>query len=87
MLADQGLIVRTHGGVKANGSLSEMPVALRDTRFQDAKQRIARAAATRIPRERHAALPSGGTTRLRASRANRRTTPTCRSSRSYLSIA
>jgi DeoR family transcriptional regulator of aga operon len=62
VLAAQGLIVRTHGGVKVNGTLSEMPVALRDTRFQDAKLRIARAAAARIPRERHAVALSGGTT-------------------------
>lgn len=62
VLADQGLIVRTHGGAKATGSLAELPVALRDTRFQEAKRRIARAAAARIPRERHAIALSGGTT-------------------------
>jgi len=62
VLADQGLITRTHGGAKAAGSLAEMPVALRDTRFQDAKRRIARAAAAHIPRERYAVALSGGTT-------------------------
>ncbi|GAA3775344.1 DeoR/GlpR family DNA-binding transcription regulator [Microbacterium kribbense] len=62
VLADRGLIVRTHGGAKVNGSMAEMPVALRDTRFHDAKQRIARAAAALIPRERHAVALSGGTT-------------------------
>lgn len=62
VLADQGLLVRTHGGAKMGGSLAEMPVALRDTRFQDAKRRIAREAAARIPRERHAVAMSGGTT-------------------------
>ncbi len=62
VLAEQGLIVRTHGGAKVNGSLAEMPVSLRDTRFQEAKRRIARAAAARIPRERHAVAMSGGTT-------------------------
>lgn len=61
-LADQGLIVRTHGGAKAAGSLAEVPVSLRDTRFQDAKRRISRAAAIRIPRERHAVALSGGST-------------------------
>ncbi|WP_447949084.1 DeoR/GlpR family DNA-binding transcription regulator [Microbacterium aurum] len=61
-LADQGLIVRTHGGAKAAGVLSELPVALRDTRFGDAKRRIARAAALTIPRERHAVALSGGST-------------------------
>lgn len=62
VLADQGLIVRTHGGAKATGSLAEVPVVLRDTRFQEAKHRIARAAAAWIPRERHAVALSGGTT-------------------------
>ncbi len=62
VLADQGLIIRTHGGAKPAGSLAELPVALRDTRFQDAKRRIARAAAALIPRERHAIALSGGTT-------------------------
>jgi DeoR family transcriptional regulator of aga operon len=62
VLAEQGLIVRTHGGAKAVGSIAELPVALRDTRFQDAKRRIARATALRIPRERHAVALSGGTT-------------------------
>lgn len=62
VLADQGLIVRTHGGAKASGTIPEMPVALRDTRFQEAKRRIARAAAARIPRERYAVALSGGTT-------------------------
>ncbi|MDQ0727006.1 DeoR/GlpR family DNA-binding transcription regulator [Microbacterium sp. W4I20] len=61
-LSDQGLIIRTHGGAKPAGSLAELPVALRDTRFQDAKRRIARAAAARLPRERHAVALSGGTT-------------------------
>lgn len=62
VLADQGLVVRTHGGAKAVGSIAELPVALRDTRFQDAKRRIALATAVRIPRERHAVALSGGTT-------------------------
>lgn len=62
VLADQGLIGRTHGGAKAGASLAEMPMALRDTRFQEAKRRIARAAAARIPRERYAVALSGGTT-------------------------
>lgn len=62
VLADQGLITRTHGGAKVSGVLAEMPVALRDTRFQDAKRRIARAAAARVPRQRYAVALSGGTT-------------------------
>jgi DeoR family transcriptional regulator of aga operon len=62
VLADQGLLARTHGGAKATGPAAELPVALRDTRFQDAKRRIARAAALYIPRGRHAVALSGGTT-------------------------
>lgn len=62
LLSDQGLLVRTHGGAKAAAALAELPVALRDTRAQDAKRRIARAAALAIPRERHAVALSGGTT-------------------------
>jgi DeoR family transcriptional regulator of aga operon len=62
VLADQGLIARTHGGAKALGPAGELPVALRDTRFQDAKRRIARTAAALIPRGRHAVALSGGTT-------------------------
>jgi DeoR family transcriptional regulator, aga operon transcriptional repressor len=62
VLADQRLITRTHGGAKISGAPAELPVALRDTRFQEAKRRIARAAAARIPRERHAVAMSGGTT-------------------------
>jgi DeoR family transcriptional regulator of aga operon len=61
-LADQSLIVRTHGGAKVNGTLAEVPVVFRNTRFQDAKRRIARAAAARIPHERYAVALSGGTT-------------------------
>jgi DeoR family transcriptional regulator of aga operon len=72
-LAHQGLITRTHGGAKMNGAVAEVPVALRDTRFQAAKQRIARATAARIPRERHAVALSGGTTTAAVARelANR----------------
>ena len=62
VLADQGLIVRTHGGAKSSGLSPEVPVALRDSRFADAKARIAKATAARIPRERHAVALSGGTT-------------------------
>ena len=62
VLADQGLIVRTHGGAKASSSVLELPVDLRDTRFQEAKRRIARAAVALVPRERHAVALSGGST-------------------------
>ncbi|MGC3993855.1 MAG: DeoR/GlpR family DNA-binding transcription regulator [Propionicimonas sp.] len=62
LLADQGLLVRTHGGATVGGSPAEVPVALRDTRYSDAKLRIARAAAALIPHERQAVSFSGGTT-------------------------
>lgn len=62
LLADQGLLVRTHGGARPSGGPAELPVALRDTRFQAAKDRIAKAAAAMIPHERHSVAFSGGTT-------------------------
>lgn len=62
VLAQQGLVVRYHGGVRAAQSLPEIPVALRDTRYEDAKRRIAVAAAARVPRQRHAVAIGGGTT-------------------------
>ena len=64
-LADQHLVQRTHGGVVALDQGSELPVELRDTKFQEAKQAIARAMALRIPHERHAVALSGGTTTAR----------------------
>ena len=64
-LADQRLVLRTHGGARALDHGSELPVELRDTKFQDAKRAIARAVAARIPRERHAVALSGGTTTAR----------------------
>lgn len=64
-LADQHLVQRTHGGVMALDQGSELPVELRDTKFQEAKQAIARAVARRIPLERHAVALSGGTTTAR----------------------
>ena len=62
VLADQALIVRTHGGAKVNGAIAELPVALRDVRFQETKRRIAKAAAAQIPREHYAVALSGGST-------------------------
>jgi DeoR family transcriptional regulator, aga operon transcriptional repressor len=64
-LADQRLILRTHGGARALDHPSELPVELRGTKFQDAKRAIARAVAARIPRERHAVALSGGSTTTR----------------------
>ncbi|MCA0295190.1 MAG: DeoR/GlpR family DNA-binding transcription regulator [Actinobacteria bacterium] len=62
LLADQGLLLRTHGGARMSGAPAEVPVSLRDTRFQAAKDRIAKAAAAMIPKERHSVAFSGGTT-------------------------
>jgi DeoR family transcriptional regulator of aga operon len=62
LLADQGLILRTHGGARSTEAATEVPVALRDTRYSEAKDRIAKAAAAMVPRERHSVAFSGGTT-------------------------
>lgn len=62
LLADQGLVLRTHGGARIGDSSAEVPVALRDTRYAEAKHRIARAVAAMVPRERHSVAFSGGTT-------------------------
>ncbi|WGW12255.1 DeoR/GlpR family DNA-binding transcription regulator [Saxibacter everestensis] len=61
-LAEQNLILRTHGGASAVDRGREIPVALRDTRFQDAKRTIAKAMVKRLPAERHVIALSGGTT-------------------------
>lgn len=61
-LAAQHLLVRTHGGATAFGREHELPVALRGTRFQEAKLAIAQALVGRLPSERHVVALSGGTT-------------------------
>jgi DeoR family transcriptional regulator of aga operon len=61
-LADQRLILRTHGGASVLGREREMPVALRDTQFPAAKRAIARAMVDRLPTERHVVALGGGTT-------------------------
>ncbi|KQX08550.1 alkaline phosphatase [Leifsonia sp. Root1293] len=61
-LADQNLLLRTHGGATVLDRGTELPVALRDSRFQDAKRRIARTMADLVPQGRHAVALSGGTT-------------------------
>ncbi|MFP3466863.1 DeoR/GlpR family DNA-binding transcription regulator [Leifsonia sp. SIMBA_070] len=69
-LADQNLIVRTHGGATAlERGGHEIPVALRDTRFQEAKRAIARATVRRLPTERYVVALSGGTTTASVARA------------------
>jgi DeoR family transcriptional regulator of aga operon len=61
-LADQRLILRTHGGASVVGREREMPVALRDSQFPDAKRAIARAIVEQLPVERHVIALGGGTT-------------------------
>src|SRR5665648_611393 len=48
-MEEQGLLVRTHGGARLQEAQPEVPVRLRDSRFRDAKQRIARRAAELHP--------------------------------------
>lgn len=68
-MSDQRLLIRTHGGARLIESRSELPVALRDTRFQEAKRAIAAAVAAVIPRQRYAVALSGGSTAASVARA------------------
>lgn len=69
LLAEQGLLVRTHGGARPMNGLTELPVTLRDGRNRQAKQRVARRAAEQIPQGRHAIALTGGTTATEVLRA------------------
>jgi DeoR family transcriptional regulator of aga operon len=66
---DQRLLLRTHGGARVLETRNELPVALRDTRFQEAKRAIATAVAAAIPRQRYAVALCGGTTTASVARA------------------
>lgn len=68
-LAEQRLLLRTHGGARLVDSRSELPVSLRDTRFQEAKRAIGAAVADLVPRRRYAVSLSGGTTAANVARA------------------
>ncbi|MGV8969593.1 MAG: DeoR/GlpR family DNA-binding transcription regulator [Microbacteriaceae bacterium] len=68
-LAEQRLIMRTHGGARLVDSRSELPVQLRDTKFQDAKRAIAAAVADLVPKQRYAVALSGGSTTASVARA------------------
>ncbi|MEL4357453.1 MULTISPECIES: DeoR/GlpR family DNA-binding transcription regulator [unclassified Luteococcus] len=68
-LAEQGLLVRTHGGARSVGAASELPVSLRDGTQVAAKQAIAHTAAALIPGGRHAIALTGGTTAAEVLRA------------------
>jgi DeoR family transcriptional regulator of aga operon len=63
------LIRRTHGGAAIIDSRAEIPVALRDTQFLEAKRSIATQTAILIPPERHAVALSGGSTTAQVARA------------------
>lgn len=65
----QRLLRRTHGGATVIDSRAELPVALRDTQFLDAKRAIAIQTALLIPPERHAVALSGGSTTAQVARA------------------
>ncbi|MEO7123302.1 MAG: DeoR/GlpR family DNA-binding transcription regulator [Lacisediminihabitans sp.] len=65
----QRLLRRTHGGATVISSRAELPVALRDTQFLDAKRAIAAQTAILIPPERHAVALSGGSTTAQVARA------------------
>ncbi|HEY0239941.1 MAG TPA: DeoR/GlpR family DNA-binding transcription regulator [Friedmanniella sp.] len=67
-LADQRLVIRTHGGAAAAEGRRELPVALRGTQFAEAKREIARAMAVRVPSGRHVIALSGGTTTAEVAR-------------------
>ena len=68
-LAEQGLLVRTHGGASSRRSGSELPMNLRGGRNTQAKRTIARVAVEQIPPGRHAVAMTGGTTTTEVLRA------------------
>lgn len=68
-LAEQGLLIRTHGGASALRSGGELPVNLRGGRNTLAKRAIARVAVDQIPVGRHAVAMTGGTTTTEVLRA------------------
>lgn len=68
-LADQGLLIRSHGAVRSLGHTTELPVSLRDGRNRDSKQAIARCVASMLPTGRHAIALTGGTTTTEVLRA------------------
>jgi DeoR family transcriptional regulator of aga operon len=61
-LHEQRLLDRTHGGAVAINGLYELPLRYRGSLHRDEKQRIARAAAARIPDGATIALTGGTTT-------------------------
>ncbi|HEU4807365.1 MAG TPA: DeoR/GlpR family DNA-binding transcription regulator [Homoserinimonas sp.] len=68
-LGRQRLLHRTHGGANVIDSQAELPVALRDTQYLEAKRSIALQVARLIPTHRHAVALSGGSTTAQVARA------------------
>lgn len=69
-LAEQGLVVRTHGGARAvDAGDTEIPVRLRDHRLVAIKRRIAQHAAALVPYGPHAVGLTGGVTTAETARA------------------
>ncbi|WP_420177066.1 DeoR/GlpR family DNA-binding transcription regulator [Luteococcus sp. OSA5] len=68
-LASQGLLTRTHGGIKAMGQAEELPVSLRDGHHRASKRAIAREVVGLLPSGRHAIALTGGTTTTEVLRA------------------
>ena len=56
-LAEQGLLIRSHGTARRAGTGAELPVNLRDGRRRRAKEAIAHAVASELPIGRHAIGP------------------------------
>lgn len=69
-LAERGLLERTHGGAR-RVACPELPVKLRDGHHPEAKQAIARMAASLIPDGQHAIALTGGSTTAAVLRALR----------------
>jgi DeoR family transcriptional regulator of aga operon len=68
-LNDQRLLMRTHGGARAIESRTELPVAMRDIRYREAKRSIAEHVAALVPERRYAVALSGGSTTASVARA------------------
>lgn len=69
LLAEQGLIQRTHGGARPARNTRELPMRFRGSHHHEAKHRIAQVVASMIPEGRHAISLSGGTTTAEVLRA------------------
>lgn len=69
VMADQGLLVRTRGGVRAMPAGRELPVQLHELQAREAKRRIAVRAAELVPPGARVVALSGGTTTAETARA------------------